>query len=246
MNSLNNPDCSSFLDGLGNSFKLLLESDTLCIDSHANDNYSSATCDEFKPQMDQLFLNELALGRISHVTSKPKCTHPIGSIPKKDSGKSCPIMDCSGPPGRSVNDDIKKDLESFRMNLIDTTVSVSTDNCFYAIVDTKSAWRWVPVLPPHHELQGFRMTLLATSTLLIIDSVICAPAIFNRLSNAVVCMIVPRGSHSIVNYLDNSSSLAKQKLNVNKVSWLLLDCFIHLDLMSIGKELSLHVNALLS
>lgn len=104
---LNNPDCSSFLDGLRNSFKLLLESDTLCIDSHANDNYSSAMCDEFKPQMDQLFLNELALGRISRVTSKPKCTHPIGSVPKKDSGKSRPIMDCSGPPVRSVDDDIK-------------------------------------------------------------------------------------------------------------------------------------------
>ena len=91
-----------------------------------------------------------------------------------------------------------------------------------------------------------RMTLLATSTLLIIDSVSCAPAIFNRLSNAVVRMMVQCGLHSIVSYLDDSLSLAKQKLNVSKVSWLLLDCFIHLDLMSIGKKLSLHVNVLLS
>ena len=91
-----------------------------------------------------------------------------------------------------------------------------------------------------------RMTLLATSTLLIIDSVSCAPGIFNRFSNAVVYMMVQRGLHSIVYYLDDSLSLAKQKLNVNKVSWLLLECFIHLDLTSIGKKSSLHVNVLLS
>lgn len=41
-------------------------------------------------------------------------------------------------------------------------------------------------------------------------------------------MMVQRSLHSIVNYLDDSLSLAKQKLNVNKVSWLLLDCFIQI------------------
>ena len=64
---LNDPDSFFILDGLRNGFKRLSESDTLCIDSYANDNYSSATCAEFKPEMDQLFLNELALGRISRV-----------------------------------------------------------------------------------------------------------------------------------------------------------------------------------
>ena len=182
---LYHPDSSFILDGLRNGFKLLSESDTLCIDSYAYDNYSSATCAEFKPEMDQLFLNELALGRISRVTTKPKCIHPIGRVPKKDSGKSRPITDCSRPPGTSLNDYIKRDLESFRMNSIDTPVLVSTENCFYAIVDIESAWRWVPVFPPHRELQGFRwmlvrMTLLATSTLLIIGSVLAfrAPPLF--------------------------------------------------------------------
>lgn len=109
----NDPDCSFILDGLRNGFKLLLESDPSCIDSYANDNYSSATCAELKPEMDQRFLNELALSRISCVTTKPKCIHPIGRVPKKDSGKSCPITDCSQPPGTSLNDYIKRDLESF-------------------------------------------------------------------------------------------------------------------------------------
>lgn len=83
---LHDPDRFFILDGLRHGFKLIPESDTSCIDSYVNDNYSSATCSEFKPEMDQLFLNELALGRISRVTTKPQCIHPIGRVPKKDSG----------------------------------------------------------------------------------------------------------------------------------------------------------------
>ena len=52
---LNNPDCSFILDGLQNGFELLSESNTLCIDSYANDNYSNVTSTEFKPEMDQVF-----------------------------------------------------------------------------------------------------------------------------------------------------------------------------------------------
>ena len=113
---LNDPDHSYILDGLHNGFKLIPESDTSCIDSYANDNYSSATCAEFKPEMDQLLLNELALGRISYVSSKPQCIHPIDRLPKKDSGKLRPITDCSRPHGSSLNNYIKRDLDTFCMN----------------------------------------------------------------------------------------------------------------------------------
>ena len=208
---LNDPDRSFILDGLSHGFKLIPESDTSCIDSYANDNYASATCSKFKPEIDQLFLNELALGRISRVTTKPQCIHPIGRVPKKDSGKSRPITDCSRPHGFSLNDYIKRDLESFRMNSIDTAVSVSTSNCFYAIVDIESAWRWVPVFPPHRQLQGFRRMFGQhdpSRYQYFVDNrlcfgVSCAPAIFNRLSNAIVRMMARRGFHSVVNYLDD-------------------------------------------
>ena len=36
-------------------------------------NYTSATCDEFKLELDELFAKELNLGRISRVLVKPKC-----------------------------------------------------------------------------------------------------------------------------------------------------------------------------
>ena len=79
------------LDGLRFGFKLILESDASCIVAYESDNYSSATCPDFKPEMDSLFTKELALGHISMVQTKPCCVHPIGHVPTKDSGKFRPI-----------------------------------------------------------------------------------------------------------------------------------------------------------
>ena len=96
------------LDGLRFGFKLIPESDPSRIVTYESDNYSSATCPDFKPEMDSLFTKELALGRISVVQTKPRCVHPIGRVPKKDSGKSRPITDCS-LHGITLNDHIKSE-----------------------------------------------------------------------------------------------------------------------------------------
>ena len=157
------PDGIFILDRLRFGFKLIPESDPSCIVAYESDNYSSATCPDFKPEMDSLFTKELTLGRISMVLTKPRCVHPIGRVPKKDSGKSRPITDCSRPHGISLNDHFKRDLQSFCMNSIDSAVSFSTPYCFYSIVDMGSAWRWIPVSPPHRELQGFRWSLAHTT-----------------------------------------------------------------------------------
>ena len=133
------PDRIFILDGLHFGFKLILESDPSCIVAYESDNYSSATCPDFKPEMESLFTKELALGRISMVQTKPRCVHPISHVPKKDSGKFRPITDCSSPHGISLNAHIKHELESFRMNSVDSAVSFSTPYCFYLIVDNKSA-----------------------------------------------------------------------------------------------------------
>ena len=136
---MHDPDKDFILDGTQHGFKFIPESDTSCIESYDNDNYASATCVEFKPEMDEFFRKELSLGHISRVANKPQCIHPIGCIPKKDSGKSRQITDCSRPHGSSLNDHIKRELESFRMNSINTAVSFSLSNCSYAIVDIESA-----------------------------------------------------------------------------------------------------------
>ena len=142
------PDGIFILDRLRFGFKLIPESDPSCIVAYESDNYSSATCPDFKPEMDSLFTKELTLGRISMVLTKPRCVHPIGRVPKKDSGKSRPITDCSRPHGISLNDHIKRDLQSFCMNSIDSAVSFSTPYCFYSIVVMESASRWIPVSSP--------------------------------------------------------------------------------------------------
>ena len=50
------------LDRLHFGFKLIPESDPSRIVTYESDNYSSATCPDFKPEMDSLFTKELALG----------------------------------------------------------------------------------------------------------------------------------------------------------------------------------------
>ena len=151
-----------------NGFKLIPESDTSYIDDYELDNYSSATCPEFKPEMDLLFSQELTLGRISKVDSKPRCVHPIGRVPKKDSGKSRPITDCSRPFGKSLNDHIKQDLNSFRMNSIDDAVSFSSPYCFYWIVDNQlgAGSRCFPLIENYRVFAGCSgNTILCATTI---------------------------------------------------------------------------------
>ena len=83
------------------------------------------------------------------------------------------------------------------MNSIDTAASFSSCHCFYAIIEIKSAWCWVPACPPHHELQGFHWMfgeLDPSRYEYFVDNHLCfglscALAIFNRLSNAFVHMM---------------------------------------------------------
>ena len=183
------PDRIFILDGLRFGFKLMLESDPSCIVAYESDNYSSATCPDFKPEMDSLFTKELALGRISMVQTKSRCLHPIGCVPEKDSGKFRPITDSSRPHGISLNAHIKRDLESFRMNSVDSAVSFSTPYCFYSIVHIESAWRWIPVSPLTENYKVFAGCLAHTTLPSIIImwttdlvSVSCAHRSFSNVS----------------------------------------------------------------
>lgn len=79
------------------------------------------------------------------------------------------------------------------------------------------AWRWVPIFPPHCELQSFccmfglhgpsRDECFVDNRLCF--GVLCALAILNHLSNAI--MMAWCGFHCIVNYLDNFLIVGKTK-----------------------------------
>ena len=60
----------------------------------------------------------------------------------------------SRPLNNSVNDYIS--CESYRYKTIDDAIALMHPGCYFATVDIKSAYRWVPVYPPHRTLQGFR------------------------------------------------------------------------------------------
>ena len=71
------------LVGLRYGFKLNPKSDPFCLNNSELENYSSATCPDFKPDIDHLFLKELELRCISKIDSKPHCVHSIGRVAKK-------------------------------------------------------------------------------------------------------------------------------------------------------------------
>lgn len=117
-------------------------------------NYKSATGTTVHPLLSKIFLDELRSGQISRQGFKLIQIHAIGAVPKKGSATPRPITDCSRPLLDSLNSYME--LEPFSFESLDKALSLSGLGTFYAIVDLKSAYRYVPVYPPYRQLQGFR------------------------------------------------------------------------------------------
>ena len=142
--------------------------------------------------------------RIEEVFNKPLRVNAIGSVTKKDTGEPRPITDMSRPLNNSVNDYIS--CKSYRYNSSDDAIALMRPDCFFATVDIKSAYRWVPVYPPHRTLQGSRWVFNG-SYKFFTDNFLCfglknAPSIFHRISCALTRMMARKGCSNIVNYLD--------------------------------------------
>ena len=75
-------------------------------------NYKSALEPRAKAEMDRIISNELALGKVSRVVSKPSCVHSLGAIRKSD-GSVRPITDCRRPLGTSINNHMDKVCQDF-------------------------------------------------------------------------------------------------------------------------------------
>ena len=197
------PDKAFILSGIAHGFHLVND---LSIVSPADcHNYRSAENPAVKPALDKLFQDELCFQRIEEVFNKPLRVNAIGSVTKKDTGEPRPITDMSRPLNNSVNDYIS--CESYRYKSIDDAIALMRPDCFFATVDIKSAYRWVPVYPPHRTLQGFRWAFNG-SYKYFTDNFLCfglknAPSIFHRISCALTRMMARKGFSNIVNYLDD-------------------------------------------
>ena len=205
METLHNVDDDApfLLDGIAHGFQLV--SDISSVTTCDSKNYRSAIDAATKPRLDKLFLEELELQRFTRVDSKPHRIQAIGAVPKKDSSTPRPITDCSRPLHDSLNSYLT--AESFTFDSVDDVLKLSQPFSFFAVVDIKSAYRWVPIFPAHRTLQGFRWSFDDGPEDFYVDNFLCfglsiAPAIFQRISTAIA-RTVRRAGHNIVSYLDD-------------------------------------------
>ena len=87
------------MDGIKNSFNIIdPESVPISVEM---DNYSSATAENVRAQVESQILTEIQNGRYRIVDHKPCIVSALGAIPKKDSNKIRLIHDCKQTCGRS-------------------------------------------------------------------------------------------------------------------------------------------------
>ena len=89
---------------------------------------------------------------------KPKCIHSIGAVPKPDGrgGGVRPIIDCSIPEKKSVNNFCSEIIEEFKYKSVDDVLAILQPNDYMAVVDIKSAYRAVSIHPENKEYMGLR------------------------------------------------------------------------------------------
>lgn len=193
---------SFILDGLLYGFKLV--ADLQIVKPADCENYSSAVNADAKPFLDEIFLEELHCEKISSQREKPIRIHSIGAVLMKDSAIPRPITDCSRPSCDSLNSYVNS--ESFSFQSIDDAIELSQPCCCFGIVDIKSAFRQVPVFPPHRQLQGFRWNFNGTNEYFVDNcpcfGLSCGPRIFHKISSAIARMLVKRRVR-VVPYLDD-------------------------------------------
>ena len=199
----NEADGQFLLHGIAHGFRIV--PDLNDVQPADCPNYSSALAPDVKPLLDSLFLEELERGRLSRQANKPIRIQAIGAVPKTGSTVPRPITDCSRPFYDPLNSYIT--TKPFSFESIDTAVSLSSPNCYYAIADIKSAYRHVPIYPPHRQLQGIRWSFDGKTDEYLVDNFLCfglshAPSIFNKLSRAVTRIMQSFG-HKIISYLDD-------------------------------------------
>ncbi len=129
----------------------------------------------------------------------------MGVIPKPDGGVRL-IHDCSRPFGNAVNDFCTSDWHQ-RFAKVDDAAAFMTENCWFAKVDLKSAYRSVGISPRSQRVTGFKWNLDG-NTVYLRDAKLpfgakLSPGIFHRLTQAVKRMMARKGYDLLVVYLDD-------------------------------------------
>ena len=131
------------------------------------DNYTSATAENVRAQVETQILAEIQNGRYRIVDKKPPIVSALGAIPKKDPNKVRLIHDASRPEGQALNDYATTD--HFQYQSIQDAVDLVTPNCFFAKLDLANADRSVKIHPSNYKPRVWSGALKMTNTILILS-----------------------------------------------------------------------------
>ena len=193
------------LDGIRNGFNLV-DDNVVPLPAECS-NYISATDESVKAIVENQILTEIEQGNYVITEKRPTIISALGAIPKPNSNDVRLIHDCSRPIGTSLNDFATK--ASVKYQTLDEAINLSTEGCFYAKIDLKSAYRSVNIRPDNFQLTGLKWKFANNSDFTyLVDTRLPfgarkSPAIFHRLTQSVRRMMAKRGFNNIVVYLDD-------------------------------------------
>lgn len=150
---------------------------------------------------------EIANGRYRVLKEPAVITSALGAIPKPDSNKICLIHDCSRPVGKAVND-FAINPESQQLITVQDAVEHIKKGYYMAKLDISNAYWSVRVHPEDHQLLGLSWEIDGEGkTTYLCDARLpfgarLAPAIFHRLSQAVIRNIEAQVGH-LVTYIND-------------------------------------------
>ena len=177
-------------------------------------NYKSIFEGNNKSKLDNIIDSELSEGYLKIVKNKPDCIHSIGAVPKPDGGVR-PIIDCSKPDKKSVNNYCSGIEETFTFKSVENVLALLQPHDFMAVIDIKSAYRAVSIHPDNKKYMGLRWEI-QNKEVFIEDSRLCfglslGPMIFNSISNFVYSVLTDVYNLQAVNYLDDFLLLGHTK-----------------------------------
>lgn len=158
-------------------------------------------------------IKEIENGHYVVCDTPPQIVSPMAVIPKPD-GDVRLIHDCSRPVGEAVNDYCSVDWQQ-KFARVDDAAAVMTENCYFAKVDLRSAYRSVGLSKKSQEVAGLSWELNG-KTVFLKDTRLPFGArrsvsIFHRLTQAVRRMMARRGYDLTIVYLDDFLIISKSK-----------------------------------
>ena len=199
------PDRDYLLDGVTQGFRITTR--TYDGPSVIQKNYKSATCSQHRDAVEKQIKEEVANGRYEVCGEPPTLVSALGAIPKPGGQRVRLIHDCSRPEGGAVND--YADTEHYSYQTVRDAAGLVSPGDFLAKVDLANAYRSVKVHPDDHHLTGLQWTFMGEDHPTFLRDTRApygarlSPLIFNRLTQAVRCIMASQGFGRVVAYLDD-------------------------------------------